>query len=69
MSAALRPAAPADYPAVAALLGASRLPLDGVPAALGGFVVAEADRKIVGVAGVEAYGDAGLLRSVAVAAT
>jgi N-acetylglutamate synthase-like GNAT family acetyltransferase len=68
--ATLRPATPADEPAVAALLTASALPLDGVHEALSSFVVAEDAGAIVGVAGIEACGATGehaLLRSVAVA--
>jgi protein-tyrosine-phosphatase/N-acetylglutamate synthase-like GNAT family acetyltransferase len=42
------------------------LPLAGFPPDLSGFVVAEEDGRIVGSAGVEVYGTAGLLRSVAV---
>lgn len=68
----LRPASPADEPAVAALLTASGLPLDGVHDALRCFVVAEDAGALVGVAGIEACGTQGehaLLRSVAVAPT
>ena len=66
----LRPATPADEPAVAALLTASALPLDGVHDAISSFVVAEDAGSIVGVAGIETCGTTGehaLLRSVAVA--
>jgi amino-acid N-acetyltransferase len=66
----LRLATRADEPAVAALLTASSLPLEGVHEALPCFVVAEDAGAIVGVAGIEACGVAGehaLLRSVAVA--
>ena len=68
--ATLRLASPADEGAVAALLSASELPLDGVHEALPCFVVAEDAGGIVGVAGIEACGATGehaLLRSVAVA--
>ena len=68
--ATLRRATRADETAVAALLTASALPLDGVHEALPCFVVAEDAGEIVGVAGIEACGVAGehaLLRSVAVA--
>jgi N-acetylglutamate synthase-like GNAT family acetyltransferase len=57
--ATLRPATPADEPAVAALLTASALPLDGVHEALSSFVVAEEAGAIVGVAGIEACGTTG----------
>jgi N-acetylglutamate synthase-like GNAT family acetyltransferase len=68
--ATLRLATHRDEPAVAALLTASALPLDGVHDALPCFVVAEDAGEIVGVAGIEACGATGehaLLRSVAVA--
>ena len=68
---ALRPATPADLPAVERLLTAANLPLDGVEGALDAFIVAEADdgadRRLVGVAGLEVCSDNALLRSVAVA--
>ena len=63
----LRPAAPADLPAVERLLASSGLPLDGVREALPAFVVAQAGDDIVGVAGLEVCSDNALLRSVAVA--
>ena len=62
----LRAAAPADLAGVERLLAASALPLDGVREALPGFVVAEHDGAIVGVAGLERCGTHALLRSVAV---
>lgn len=65
----LRLATSSDEAAIATLLTAARLPLDGVHEALPGFVVAEDGGHIVGVAGVEACGSRGehaLLRSVAV---
>lgn len=64
---AIRAADTADKPAMESLLARAKLPLDGLgdqfPEA---YVVAYADGAIVGVAGLEQYGDAGLLRSVAV---
>lgn len=60
-------AAPDDWNAVAELLAASSLPLDGAREHLHGFVVARRGDAIVGCATVERYADAGLLRSVAVA--
>jgi protein-tyrosine-phosphatase/N-acetylglutamate synthase-like GNAT family acetyltransferase len=63
----LRAAAPGDYDAVAALLRVAGLPLAGVPPTLEWFVVAERGTALVGVAGLERYGETGLLRSVAVA--
>ncbi|HZJ70895.1 MAG TPA: GNAT family N-acetyltransferase, partial [Planctomycetota bacterium] len=51
-----------------ALLAAAGLPADDVSeAGLEGFVVAVRGERIVGAAGLELHGDAGLLRSVAVA--
>ncbi|MGH7628065.1 MAG: arsenic resistance N-acetyltransferase ArsN2 [Gemmatimonadales bacterium] len=67
MTATLRPAGPADHAAVTALLERSALPVAGVSSGLDGFVVAEREGRIVGTAAMEAYGDVGLLRSVAVA--
>jgi len=63
----LRPANPADWPAIEALLEAHALPLEGAREHLSTFVVAEAEREIVGCAGAEPRGDVALLRSVAVA--
>ncbi len=62
----LRAAVPADLGAIEILLTHGNLPLDGVSQILPGFIVAEDGDEIVGVAGVEAYGDAALLRSVTV---
>lgn len=63
----IRPARTEDREPVLALLEATRLHPDGLddqfPAS---YAVAEADGSIVGAAGIEVYGDAGLLRSVAV---
>lgn len=64
---AIRPATASDGPAVRALLERHGLPLDGVPDDLAGFVVADGEAGVLaGVAGLERYGDAALLRSVAV---
>lgn len=65
----IRRATTADRPAVEALLTASHLPIDGVGDALGCFIVAHDDERLVGVAGIEECGARGrhaLLRSVAV---
>lgn len=61
-------ALPADLDAVRALLQAAGLPVDGVADQFGaGWVVARQEEgDLVGVAAVERYGEAGLLRSVAV---
>ena len=73
----IRPATEADWDPISALLTASALPLHGAREHLGGFIVATREgsggggggggEAIVGCAAVERYGDAGLLRSVAVA--
>jgi len=65
----IRAATAADRAALCALLASHRLPLDGLPETLAGFVVAEdADGRLLGVAGLERYDGVALLRSVAVAA-
>ena len=67
--ASLRLATSSDEGAIATLLAAAHLPLDGVHDALDSFVIAEDAGRIVGVAGLEACGVRGeyaLLRSVAV---
>jgi protein-tyrosine-phosphatase/N-acetylglutamate synthase-like GNAT family acetyltransferase len=56
-----------DAGAVQTLLGQNGLPLDGVLEQLAsGYVVARRGDAILGVAGLERHGDAGVLRSVAV---
>jgi amino-acid N-acetyltransferase len=62
---AIRAATPADTTAIEALLRAADLPLAGVSSAR--FAVAEHAGAVIGTAGLEVRGDAGLLRSVAVA--
>jgi amino-acid N-acetyltransferase len=64
---AVRRAAAGDLPAVRSLLGDAGLPLDGVDAAFGDGLVAEAGGAVVGAAALEPYGTDGLLRSVVVA--
>jgi N-acetylglutamate synthase-like GNAT family acetyltransferase len=63
----LRPATRDDWPAIASLLELSQLPLDGAREQVSGYLLATRDGEIVGCAGAEVYGDAALLRSVAVA--
>ncbi|MEK8034712.1 arsenic resistance N-acetyltransferase ArsN2 [Ideonella sp. DXS29W] len=63
----LRQADIADWHAIAALLQAHHLPLQGAREHLSSFVVALRNNEIVGVAGIEVHGHAALLRSVAVA--
>jgi amino-acid N-acetyltransferase len=53
-------------PSVLALLDRSKLPSAGVAEALPHFVIAENEGELVGVAGLEVYGESALLRSVAV---
>lgn len=65
---AIRPANSGDLDAVKALLGRSDLPLDGLEEQFGdGYAVAVSDGEIIGVEGIERYGEDGLLRSAAVA--
>jgi len=64
---ALRWATGADWPAIASLLRAHRLPLDGAQVHLPDFVVAVSNGEVVACAGAEVHGDVALLRSVAVA--
>ncbi len=62
----IRPRMPADHVAVQQLLSASSLPTTGIEAPGAEFLVAVAGERVVGCAGLERYGDVGLLRSVAV---
>ncbi|KAA8485598.1 amino-acid N-acetyltransferase [Arcticibacter tournemirensis] len=48
------------------LLAAEKLPVADLPETLDNFIVAIQDGAVVGVAGVEVYGQYGLLRSLAV---
>lgn len=63
----LRQAQLADRAQALNLLRELGLPVDGVIDWLEHFRVAEHEDRVVGLAGMERYGDAGLLRSVAVA--
>lgn len=63
----LRRAVQEDHKVVASLLRDLELPTDGISDWLDRFWVAEHRGQVVGVAGMERYGDSGLLRSVAVA--
>jgi len=57
----------ADHAEVAALLAACELSTGGLADHFpGGYAVARRGDRLVGVAGLEVYGDAGLLRSVAI---
>ncbi len=62
------PATAADWPAIEALLSASALPLDGAPEAFRTGLVEREDGDVVGVAAIEPYAGAAVLRSVAVRA-
>lgn len=64
--ATLRPARPDDIPVIIELLEANRLPTAELEDHLAHFVVAEAGERVVGCGGLEAYGEAGLVRSIAV---
>jgi amino-acid N-acetyltransferase len=62
----LRPATAEDLPAALRLLTEAALPTDGLNAQFPGqYVVADVDGRPIAVAGIERYGDVGLLRSVA----
>jgi amino-acid N-acetyltransferase len=62
----LRAASSADLEAVFGLLERSGLPRAGVADNFSQFLVAEADGRLVGVVGLELYGQSALLRSAAV---
>ena len=51
---------------IIALLKAEKLPVSDLPATLENFLTAIDNDQVTGVAGLEIYGDYGLLRSVAV---
>jgi amino-acid N-acetyltransferase len=63
----IRPASRVDVPQICRLLIQSELPTIGVEECVENFVVAQdKNGSLVGVAGLEVYGENGLLRSVAV---
>lgn len=63
----IRAAQPTDWPAIESLLLEGGLPLEGAREALGSFFVVEnGGGDLIGCAALEPYGDAWLLRSVAV---
>jgi N-acetylglutamate synthase-like GNAT family acetyltransferase len=62
----VRRAAEEDWPAIEALLRANGLPLAGARRHLDTYVVAVENEQVVATAGLEVYGDTGLLRSMAV---
>ena len=59
-------AEPDDETAIKALLKKCDLPFDDIPSHLKNFVVAKVDDIIIGVNGIEIYGQAGLIRSLAI---
>ena len=63
----LRTATSADAAVIEDLLRARNLPTAGAREHLATFVVATKGNSLLGCAGIERYGDVGLLRSVAVA--
>ncbi len=63
---AIRLALPKDRAAIERLLEGQELPTAGVAEWVDHFWIAEAEERVVGVAGVELYGDGALLRSVGV---
>lgn len=64
---AIRPATAADHAGILALLEAGALPVEDLRAKPPWFAVAQEGPALVGAAGLESYGDVGLLRSVVVA--
>jgi amino-acid N-acetyltransferase len=66
-TARVRSATSGDWENIAQLLTEGRLPTDGARDHLATFVVATQGPVLLGCAGIEQYGDLGLLRSVAVA--
>ena len=63
----VRPAGPGDVDAAAALLTASRLPLQGFRENAGNLLVISDGSGVLGCVELEIYGSAALLRSLAVA--
>ena len=62
----IRPAEERDLDSVSTLLRSCDLPTEGLADQFGAnYAIAENGRSVVGVAGIEIHGDAGLLRSVA----
>jgi amino-acid N-acetyltransferase len=61
-----RPARPDDWADIARLLEQGGLPVAGAREHLDDFLVVEDQGSLIGCAGLERYGDAALLRSVAV---
>jgi len=66
-SVVLRSARPGDIPEIERLLAAEWLPPMAITEFLPSFWVLERDGRVAGCAGIEIYGEAAVLRSVAVA--
>ncbi len=66
MSHRIGPASTGDLPEIEALLRATQLPVDGLSPFVETILVSRSRGAIIGCAAVELYGDAALLRSVAV---
>lgn len=63
----IRTASTEDLATVERTLAAADLPLDGVREQFGeGYAIAESEGRVIGVEGIEVYGNDGLLRSAAV---
>jgi N-acetylglutamate synthase-like GNAT family acetyltransferase len=62
----VRRATEPDWPAIESLLRTNGLPLAGARNHLDNYVVAVENEQVVATAGLEVYGNAGLLRSTAV---
>ena len=69
MTPTIRPARTEDWPGIRALLEGRNLPIDGADSHVADFLVATdaASNVAIAVAGLERYGEVGLVRSVAVA--
>jgi amino-acid N-acetyltransferase len=65
----IAPAHPRNAVAIRALLAAAGLPVDDLEASPVDFLVALDGGRVVGAAGLEVHGDAGLLRSLVVASS
>lgn len=63
----LRPALPSEHQEIQALLSDNQLPVEDLATAAVEFIVAAEGEHVLGVVGLECFGDAGLLRSLAVA--
>ena len=69
MAITLRNATPDDWPTIASLLRGNHLPTEGFRESVSAAVVACDGNDVVGIAGLEIYDDAALLRSVVISET